>query len=279
MRNPPILVLGATGRIGTILRRVWPAGRALWQSRAAGPGVAQIDPLGDPAVLARAAAGGETILCLSGVVPGRAGRMADNIALGLAAVRAARPGARVLLASSAAVYGRAPGPLPETAAPAPETEYARAKLAMETEAGALGADRGVAVTALRIGNIAGIDAILGGWRPGFDLDRFTDGRTPRRSYIGPATLARVLLALCDSAAPLPPVLNVAAPGLLEMGALLDAAGLAWAPRPAPPAAIPEVALDVALLGGFCPFDPRDSLAATMVAEWRALSETEMKPET
>ncbi len=187
----------------------------------------------------------------------------------MAAVRlGAALGARVLLASSAAVYGSEQGLLREDRALAPLSDYGRAKAEMEAEGARLGQVLGVAVTALRIGNIAGLDAILGGWRPGFVLDWFADGRTPRRSYIGVSTLARVLERLVRTS-DLPPVLNVAAPGMVEMGALLDAAGLAWTPRPAEEGAIPEVALDVARLAAFHPFAPRDSLPAAMVAEWRA----------
>ncbi|MCB1365402.1 MAG: NAD-dependent epimerase/dehydratase family protein [Rhodobacteraceae bacterium] len=284
MHFPRVLVMGATGRIGGILRRVWGAGgsgdRVLWQSRAPapGPGWVSLDPLAEPGALARAAAGTEAILCLSGVVPARAAAgadMADNTALALAAVRAgAEAGAAVLLASSAAVYGDCSEVLRETGALAPVSDYGRAKAAMEARAIALGAARGVAVTALRIGNVAGVDAALGGWRPGFRLDRFADGRTPRRSYIGPATLARVLGDLAAAAAgggaPLPRALNVAAPGTVEMGALLDAAGLAWTPRPAPPGAIPEVVLDVSALRGFTALTARDSLPRNLVDEIRGL---------
>ena len=141
---------------------------------------------------------------------------------------------------------------------------------MEREAADLGARLGVAVTALRIGNIAGVDAILGGWRPGFALDVFTDGTTPRRSYIGPLTLARVLKELAGAAA-LPGVLNVAAPGGVAMGTLLDAAGLGWTPRPAPASAIPDVQLDIAALTRLVPLDAACGLPETLVAEWRGMT--------
>ena len=57
MKFPRVLVIGATGRIGGILRRCWPEGRILWQSRAeqAGTGWTVLDPLGDPQALAEAA--------------------------------------------------------------------------------------------------------------------------------------------------------------------------------------------------------------------------------
>jgi len=271
------LVLGATGRIGGVLRRVWGADRALWQARAAqpGPGWLVADPLSDAgiAALARAAQGASAILCLSGVTPARAAAgadMADNIALAQAAIRiAAGSGARVLLASSAAVYGNRRGLLDEQVPPAPLSDYGRAKAAMERAGARLGSDMGVSVTGLRIGNIAGLDAILGGWRPGFVLDRFADGTTPARSYIGPVTLARVLGDLISAPA-LPGLLNVAAPGTVEMGALLDAAGRVWTPRPAPDTAIPEVALDVTALAPFTALSSTDSLPETLLAECRAM---------
>lgn len=156
--------------------------------------------------------------------------MDDNVTLALAAVRAgAKAGVPVLLSSSAAVYGNQTGVLDETCPLAPLNAYGQAKARMEREAQALAQNLGARVTSLRIGNIAGVDAILGGWRAGFALDRFADGATPRRSYIGAVTLARVLgdLARCSvGGRDLPDVLNVAAPGMIEMGALLDAAG--WA---------------------------------------------------
>jgi nucleoside-diphosphate-sugar epimerase len=267
----PVLVLGASGRIGTLLRRTWPAGAARWQTRRGSlPGGVVCDPLADPDGLARAARGCVAVLCLAGSAPGQGGELGDHVPLALAAVDAgAAAGARVLLASSAAVYGAEAGRLDETRPPAPVAAYGRIKCAMEAAAADAAADRGVPLCALRIGNVAGLDAILGGWRPGFRLDRFADGRTPRRSYIGPQTLAQSLLGL-SRLPDLPPVLNVAAPGVVEMGALLDAAGLAWAPRPASPGAIPEVALDVGRLAALLPLAPDAGLPHRLVAEWRRM---------
>lgn len=277
-----ILVLGATGRIGAILRRCWGDDRVLWQTRAALPGTGwvKVDPLSDPDGLARAARGCAAILCLAGVVPARAAagsELGDNIALAEAAVRAgavvqagAASGARVFLASSAAVYGNQAGLLEECAPLLGQSAYGRAKMDMEARAAALGAELGVVVCALRIGNIAGIDSVLGGWKPGFRLDRFGDGRTPRRSYIGVQTLAKVLEELMQ-AQDLPAALNIAAPGLVEMGALLDAAGLGWEARPAPEAAIPEVVLCTKALARFAAL-PAPARAEALVAEWWAIKE-------
>lgn len=269
------LVLGASGRIGRSLRALWGAEAALWQVRQAptGPGWQLCDPLADPAGLAALAARARQILCLAGPVPGASGNMLDHVKLAEACVLAAAGrGSRVILASSAAVYGAQGGLLREEAPLRPAALYGQAKADMEARAFTLGRELGVAVTVLRIGNIAGFDAILGGWRPGFRLDCFADGRTPRRSYIGPVTLAHVIAALLAQPS-LPPVLNIAQPGPVEMGALLTAAGRAYATAPAPEAAIAEVALDVsrlrAFLAGTLGLPPADP--AEMAAEWHHLA--------
>lgn len=279
MQNRRILVLGASGRIGGILRKFWSFDQVLWQTRArSGPGWVGFDPLAQPQALVQAASGCDVILCLAGVVtgrPGRGGALGDNIALGEAAVRAgAVSGATVFLASSAAVYGNQIGLLEESAPLRPINAYGRAKADMEARARTLAASLGVQVCALRIGNIAGLDAILGGWKPGFRLDRFADGRTPRRSYIGVATLARVLgdlMGAKDLPADLPDALNIACPGTVEMGALLDAAGLPWVARPAPEETIKEVCLSTRALARITPL-PDVGSADTLVKEWHVMKE-------
>lgn len=198
--------------------------------------------------------------------------MRDNARLARAAITAAATtGARVLLASTAAVYGAQSGLLREAGPVCPASDYGMSKLEMEQVALELAAELDCRVTSLRIGNVAGSDAILGGWRAGFALDRFADGRTPRRSYIGPVLLAEVLLRLCRCDA-LPKVLNVAAPGMVEMGALLDQAGLPWQSRTPSSDAIPEVQLDVSSLAKLVDFDADAGSPARLVAEWRQSEE-------
>ncbi|NSY39579.1 NAD(P)-dependent oxidoreductase [Leisingera sp. ANG59] len=282
MGFPAAVVLGATGRIGRLLQLCPPPGVHLrLQARRPQAGAGNwhlLDPLAGPQALARLAEGAGALLCLAGPVPGRGcADMQDHIRLAEAAVRAgAAAGARVLLASSAAVYGAQPGLLAEDAPLHPASAYGEAKAEMEARAAALGAELGVQVCSLRIGNIAGFDAILGGWWPGFTLDRFADGATPQRSYTGVRCLTQGLGALL-TAPDLPPVLNVAQPGPMEMAALLQAAGKPFATRPAPPAAIPEVALDVTRLQRLLPAPLPAADAAQMAAEW-ALLEPHFKQE-
>lgn len=261
-----VLVMGASGRVGAYLRQFWPgmAVDAVWQYRAdAPPGGLLWAPLDDPVPDCGPVA---AILCLAGVTRGAG--LARNTDLARAALRAAdRLGAgRVLLASSSAVYGATPGPHAEDGPCHPVTAYGAAKLAMEQAAST--AAPMPRVTCLRIGNIAGADALLGGLDPACPprLDQFADGRAPRRAYIGPVTLARVLAELACHPTALPRVLNIAQPGLIGMDALLRAAGGAWAWQPAPATALPEVglALDRArTLVSVPPATPHG-----LVAEWR-----------
>ena len=274
MRFPETLVMGATGRIGRLLQSHWCsaeiANQLLWQGRSPvgldgmAPQVI-VQPLTQPAQLAQAATGRQ-ILCLAGAVPGR-GNVADNWPLAAATLRAAAPGQRVILCSSAAVYGDQTGLLTETSPLHPVTAYGQAKCEMEQRSTALAAELGVRLCLLRIGNIAGLDACLGGWTPGFQLDQFGDGSTPVRSYIGVSTLAQLLAELLAHSQ-LPPVLNLAQPGLIEMGALLTAAGLDWRARPAPHSAIAKVQLDTTLLQNVVRVLGAD--AVQMVQEWRWL---------
>lgn len=272
IKNNKALLLGASGRLGQILSSNWPKSDDLrLQSRRPIAGGMDFDMLTQPKVLAQAASNCRAVICFSGVTPAHAkasgDAMALNVSLACAAVKVAPKGVRVFLASSAAVYGNGHEIHHEDGPCTPLSDYGRAKLEMEHQAIALGQQRGVPVTALRIANVAGADAILGGWKDGMTLDQLADGTTPSRSYIGPKSLARVIYELTKTA-DLPEVLNITAPGTIQMGALLDAAGLAWRPRPAPAAVIPSVALSTQKLEQFVAFSPLESIADGMIDQWR-----------
>lgn len=270
-----VLVLGATGRLGQMLQWGWQGERRIipvWHGRhsAKSNEFNMFDMLLAPKDLVRSAQGVEVILCLAGITPASGGDMSRNTDLALAA-RCAAQGKPLLVASSAAVYGRATGMCRESEPAAPAAPYGVAKLAMERAV--LDGDAG-GVTCLRIGNVAGADQILGRLpaRDPIQLDQFPDGRTPARSYIGPQTLADVLAALvlvAGAGRTLPPVLNIASPGAVQMGALLDAVPHPWQPRPAPEGAIAKVMLDTAALERFTALDAGAGRADALVAEWAA----------
>lgn len=276
-----VLCLGATGRLGQMLRRAWRAERRLqpiWQGRrtAPEPEFLLFDILRDTDALKSATKMADVVLCLAGVTPAPDAALSLNRDLACAACDAT-DGRPLLVASSAAVYGRPDGLCREGGPARPITAYGQAKLEMERAV----LDRGGTVTCLRIGNVAGADQILGraADRAPITLDRFADGRTPARSYIGPITLARQLADLALAAgrgAGLPPVLNLAAPGEVTMGQLLDAVPYPWTSRPAPSAAIAKVVLDTKRLSGFTTLDPASGQARHLVAEWQADRENAKK---
>lgn len=279
---PILLIIGGSGRLGGVLRRAWSlpgtlAPRAVWQARRVGDFAAQggpsvvFDPLAAPQALAAAVRSADAVLVLAGVVSGDAEALRLNTTLAQAVVRVAA-GKPVFLTSSAAVYGAPRGTtsLRETDDLSPASSYGAAKFEMER---ALRGTPGVSI--LRIGNVAGADALLGRQAPpeGRALDILPSGHGPARSYIGPQALARAigrLARLAVAGAALPDVLNLALPGTVTMDALLRAAGESWQARPAPECVIPRVELDVrrALALGLVPEMP--ATAAAIVEDLRAI---------
>lgn len=260
------LVIGASGRVGQLISRAWALDGAqpCLQHRGAGldlPGPQmEWHPLSGQALPRKYA----SMIVLAGAVRGDLGL---NAQLAEACLKAAEAGGvnHVLLASSSAVYGLGEN-LSESAPTHPVNDYGRAKLAAEAVADTYRA-RGLSVTSLRIGNVAGADALLAGILPGkqVKIDQFGDGKGPIRSYIGPQSLARLLAVLLEK--PLPPVLNIASPCPVYMADLALAADADWAYQPAPPTAHQRITLDCALVSRLYSFG--ESSAADMVAEWNA----------
>lgn len=271
-----LLLVGATGRVGRMVCHHWPDEGLVVQHRHKGQ-TGLYWPLleGPEALQAEVASAGPiaAMIMLAGVTPATGNELELNATLALAALEAAALTGipRVLLASSSAVYGAGQGAaLPETAPLHPANPYGVAKAAMETALQPW-RDR-LEICALRIGNVAGADAALlnvANFAPDQPviLDRFGDGQGPWRSYIGGGTLARVLHHLALHPAPLPEVLNLAAPAPVSMEALVTATGHPQSFRPAPLGAHQSITLDCRRLSALYPFAAADSDPAAMVADW------------
>lgn len=259
-----IVVTGAAGRIGRLLHLVWaqagsPApGAVLWTSRQKGGVVWHLGHAAPP-LPAKA-----VFVHLAAVLRGP--HLDQNATMTEAVCRTAiASGARhVFVVSTAAVY-RPGADLAETAALGPVSAYGQAKLEAERVAERRLCDSGgPGLTVLRIGNLAGADALLGGLRAGHvavldpvatPVQMGGQAGGPLRSYIGPGVLAQVLAALIQRAmtgAPLPRVLNLAQPGVVAMADLLTAAGHPWRFGPVNPAVIPVMGLAVGSLASLVP---------------------------
>lgn len=264
------VLLGANGQLGRMIRAFWTDGPLTAVARTPAHGELPGDlGAGGPQMQALLAGKG-AVICMAGVTPAVPDAdMSLNVDLALAAIRAAHAAGagRVFLASSAAVYGRQSGVLSEKTNCAPLSVYGHAKAQMEDAGLTLGAQIGQPVTVLRIGNVAGADAILGGWHAAMAIDQMPGGATPARSYIGPQSLSAVLAGLAQMH-DLPEVINIAAPGAVQMGALLDAAGLGWTPRKAPDDVIAQVSLCTERLARYVPLSAASGSAQGLVDEWQ-----------
>jgi nucleoside-diphosphate-sugar epimerase len=134
-------------------------------------------------------------------------------------------------------------------------------------------DKGIDLCFLRIGNVAGADALLMNVASAapdapIAIDLFADGRGPLRSYIGPRSMAAVLWSLCRHEGPLPPVLNLAAPVPVHMEELATAAGHPWSGRNASGQGHQTITLNCNQLTEIHSFDRGESTPAEMIRQWR-----------
>ena len=266
------LITGATGRLGRLLRALWPAEDSpppIWLARR---GDADILWPGAPAPLPDLPPCA-TVVALWGQTSGDAQTLAQNVGLVAQGVRLAHAcGAkRVFHISTAAIYG--PGhTMEETRLPAPVNAYGRAKLDMEHAVAALPRD-GLRHVILRLANVVGADSLAPALQHperGITLDRFADGTGPRRSYIAPGDLARVLAGLARLATDdLPDLLNIAAPAPVAMEDLAGAADCPIIWRVAPPEAQAEVSLDTNRLARLLPGAVHHVTPREMLADWRS----------
>ena len=286
-----LVVLGSSGKVGRLLRGVLAGSSQLRAGFAQGdnPGIVwQARSGGGPDVLkwqpGRALPRGfsaRVVVALWGVTSGPPSALAQNAVLARAALQLARRiGAqRVLHMSSAAVQAGLQGaPAKEDLTPAPLTPYGEAKLLMEKEISAWHrsqATGGPRSVVLRLGNVAGADTLFSVLERGGPvvLDRFPDGNGPRRSYIGPEDLARLLgrLATCPLDE-LPGCVNGTGPRPVAMADIVRAAGAELRWRPAPASALPLMALDPARMETLTGRLEGSGSARGLVAQWHGARE-------
>ncbi len=261
-----VLILGAQGRIGKMLQAVWKDQskiKPLWHGRKIGD--VTFDILGDPSALRTAISDADVTLNLAGTTH-HTSMDITNANQSLAKTVLENSGDKpVFLISTAAVYGPQSGRLSEEVDLKPASDYGRDKAAMERLA-----DPHQNAFVLRLGNVLGADALLGVDRQTYTLDRFENGLSARRSYIGPHKLGDVFTKIFDRISDLPKIMNIATPDPVSMADLLDAAGKEWASTPAPQTAIAEVSLDTSKLQKLYQFQSSDSTAEALVKDWQSV---------
>lgn len=267
MADLPLIVTGAGGRIGRLLCRLWkdqtPTGllpvfltRSEWdieQDDAPHLGLA-------PGLVLDLAAG-----------RGDRHRVNPDLADRVSAF-AQQHGHRLIHMSSGAVYPGGVLPQHEDMTPMPHSAYGQSKLRAEKVV----QSKCPGSLILRLGNVAGADALLGAGR-GRDadmvlLDPISSGdRGPIRSYIGPITLARTIGRICSLAAEGKlsfQVLNVAQPNPVAMADLLDADERRWMFGPSRIEVLERMVLSTDRLQGHMPI--ASATAHGLVAELRQL---------
>ena len=259
------IILGAQGKLGGVLHRHAKRAGVSWlfQSRKQGSEIRWSGDM-DDAGTALVFRPKTTIVNMIGTAQGDAAHLhATNVDFVRALLqRAADTGVHhVMLASSASVYGAGQGgPLTEDAILDPLSDYARSKVAMEQVAKEIGAQHpNLNITVLRIGNVAGSDAMLhharrhAGQNTAMPLHHFANGQPAVRSYIGPSDLFDTIRTLTKPDTKAVRTLNIAAQTPVRLDALLAGyrkhlvPDLHWRNEPAPDGIPPEVILSTARL--------------------------------
>ena len=221
----------------------------------------------------------DVILMFGGITPAFGRVMTGNADLAKTVLRAcASVGIpRVLMASSSAVYGTTQDtPYTERDTLVPSSDYGRDKIEMEQVCASFRRE-GIDICCLRIGNVAGADALLlNAFDPkkklSMTLDKFENDRGPLRTYIGPASLARALETLALHPNSLPETLNIGLPEPVFMDDLLKAAKIPFNFIRAREIAKQYICLDCSVLSSLHEFDAAEKTATSIVNQALSLKE-------
>ena len=278
-----VLLVGATGSVGSMIFKCWEDRgenfELVPQVRSTKGLLNEVvwDPFEGSDNLARDISKHRTIktmVILAGITPGSEKPLSLNSEIVEACLFAAfKVGIkRILVASSSAVYGINDGtPFRENSKTVPQNAYGKAKLKMETICHQW-AQKGLNVCCLRIGNVAGADALMKNFETKklnspLKIDIFQDGKGPLRSYIGPFTMYKVLKKLSLSNNALPRILNLAAPIPMRMEDIANAAGHEWIARSCLDSGIQRITLDCSLISKLYKFTKKDSSPEEIIRQW------------
>lgn len=294
-----VLLLGATGRLGTMIRSSAPPPpniMALFQTRHKDIPVDGNWVFWDPKAgdllcpdQGQSPVRIDTIINFIGATPTAGHHSAQEMQIANCMVaqqveyEARRLGVRNLIQiSSASVYGRpfsASGRVHESDRCVPLTAYGETKLKMENDA-LERSDFGLNTVVLRLGNVIGADALVQNAmrttpeRP-LKLSCFADG-SPVRSYISPQEMTEALWSLVRALADqknVPHVMNLSRPEPVRLSDLLEAlskqfdAPIHWVYVDAPQSDIHSLILDTSLLERIHGFERVDDVPNHLISQY------------
>ena len=186
-----------------------------------------------------------------GVTSGSEEALAENVRLTRFAqeIGASVGARRVFHFATGAIYAPSAQTLTEDSETVPRHAYGRSKLMAELAVPAARAHR---ATFLRLGNVAGADALFRAFSRNelVTLDRFSDGRGPQRTYVAPDDLVKVLIHLMyNRVEELPHALNVGGRVPVDMAEIVKARNIPMQRVAAPATALPIQWLSVDRLSG------------------------------
>ncbi|SLN34646.1 NAD dependent epimerase/dehydratase family protein [Roseovarius albus] len=267
-----ILLTGSNGKLGELLQAAWRIRDThgfdiITQSRGS-----DADIQWSPGQPMDGIPPCHSIISLWGRTSGSEQELQDNIKLAWASrALASHSGAsQVFHISSAAIYG--PGcNMPEGRTPNPMSAYGLAKLVMERQIALFRQEDPFAHVCLRLANVVGADSLAPAMlsERALHLDRFSDGKGPRRSYVAPGHLSQILVALTTCPPnDLPDALNVASSIPVCMDELASAADIPIIWRDAPETALQEVSLSTDLFASILPNFENAVTAKDMITDWQ-----------
>jgi UDP-glucose 4-epimerase len=281
--SPKVILVGASGKVGQLVDHFWqknlpfPTKHIVQKRHTSNSEELKWAPLEGRTPLEEYVTKTgdlDVMIVLAGVTPRTGKDLSLNTSLAMRCLEAAKFVGikRVLLASSSAVYGIGSGkPFDESDIARPINEYGAAKLEMEKACDEW-RDNKLEVCCLRIGNVAGADALLLNIAESLPnkpvkIEIFKDGHGPMRSYIGPETLSQVLHSLSSQKRKLPDIINIAAPAPIYMESLAAELGIQCLKVKSGAQSIQNITLNCDRLKKYHHFIDNDSAPSSMVSQW------------
>jgi hypothetical protein len=237
-----ILILGGSGRIGSMMRESWDIKsptNVIWQHRKVFEyqehrplhSVVSFDPISYSSSIVNKLGKVDTVVCLAGVSSGTQSELCLNTQLAEASLSLAEDlGAnRLFYGSSAAVYGYGEA-LNEFDTLYPVSDYGQSKI--DAEKFLNESKSHVSIISMRMANALFADSITGQLRlppqdNAINLDFFPDGKSLLRSYIDPLSLGHILDMLSVIPIPAFSVLNIASVEAIKADYLLNELRVPW----------------------------------------------------